>query len=64
MANDFKVIPHIRKGKELWAVVAGKNSIVSVSADKSQSDSIAENLNKDAWFLDRGYTRADRCASW
>lgn len=64
MANDFKVIPHIRKGKELWAVVAGKNSIVSVSADKSRSDFIAENLNKDAWFLDRGYTRADRCASW
>ena len=64
MANDFKVIPHIRKDKELWAVVAGKNSIVFVSADKAQSDSIAENLNKDAWFLDRGYTRADRCASW
>ena len=64
MANDFKVIPHIRKGKELWAVVAGKNSIISVSSDKTKSDFIAENLNKDAWFLDRGYTRADRCASW
>lgn len=62
MSNDFKVIPYVRKGKKLWAVVAGKTSIVSVSSDKVRSDFIAENLNKDAWFLDRGYTKADRCA--
>ena len=43
--------------------MVGGTDVVSVCRSLEQAQTLAKNLNKDPWFLDRGNTRADRIAA-
>ena len=68
--NDFRVFTYVdtaRPTVELWKVTLGGNgansTILTIAADEAEADRIAEELNKDPWYLDRGQTRAEMYGS-
>ena len=66
---DHKVIEAENKwGKAIWKIVIGASlsrpDVITICRTKDEADKLCEELNNDPWFLDRGYTRADRIASF
>lgn len=75
MSNDFKVVQYdytgylpsgmaVARTGHRWAVMLARNVLVAVKHTKEEADALAENLNRDPWFLDRGYTKTDRAAGF
>ena len=67
--NDHTVIEAVNKyGDAIWKIVmaasASRPLVVTICRTKDKADKLCEELNNDPWFLDRGYTRADRIASF
>lgn len=57
--NDFTVVETTRRtGEQVWKVLVGGDTIATCN-DLKKAQQLAENLNLDPWFLDRGNTRAD-----
>jgi hypothetical protein len=57
--KDFVIRPNRqpeRKQTDLWDVTAGKVLITTVQGEAAAQE-VADNLNRDPWFLDRGQTR-------
>ena len=64
VTNDFKVSEWTTTyGEPRWRVMVGGTDVVSVCRSLEQAQTLAKNLNKDPWFLDKGNTRADRIAA-
>lgn len=75
MTNDFTVSEYNRasylpSGETVkhvgtrWAVRGGGGELIAVKHSKPDAEVLAGNLNRDPWFLDRGYTKADRAAGF
>jgi len=61
--KDFKVYEEqTTTGKTLWRIKSGgeQGDIATSCRTKEEADYIAFKLNQDAWFLNRGDTRAER----
>ena len=54
----------VRHAGKRWAVRGGGEELVAVKHAEEEAEALAENLNRDTWFLDRGYTAADRAAGY
>lgn len=61
--KDFRVYEEeTTYGKTLWRIKSGgrQGDIATSCTTKEEADYIAFKLNQDAWFLNRGDTRAER----
>ena len=59
--KDFTIRPNNQPQRtqvDLWDVVAGRELITTVQG-QAQAQAVADALNVDPWFLDRGQTRFD-----
>lgn len=57
--NDFTVRPNTqleRPQTDLWDIVVARQRFMTV-VGQVRAQEIADELNKDPWFLDRGQTR-------
>tara|TARA_B110000503_G_scaffold139136_1_gene226826 strand:+ start:65 stop:280 length:216 start_codon:yes stop_codon:yes gene_type:complete len=62
--KDFIVDEYINKQGELrWRVISG-GTVVTICRALKEAQELVTNLNIDPWFLDRGFTRADRAAAY
>lgn len=59
--NDFTVRPNRQPERtqiDLWDVVVGRPAeLITTVQGEAKAQEIADNLNRDPWFLDRGQTR-------
>jgi hypothetical protein len=61
--SDYKIKSHyttLEPTTEKFKVVLGGET-VAVRKTVEAAQQLIDNLEKDPWFLDRGYTRVDRC---
>jgi hypothetical protein len=64
--NDFRVYEEInRKGETEWRIKVGgaKGETMTKCRSKEEADESARQLNIDPYYLERGYTVADRVAA-
>jgi hypothetical protein len=57
--NDFKIRPNRQTNRtqvDLWDVFAGRE-LITTAQSEAEAQALADNLNRDPWFLDRGQTR-------
>lgn len=63
MNNDHKVYEDYNvKGDTIWKVKTGggRGDVITICRSLEEAESLADKLNRDPWYLDRGQTRADR----
>ena len=63
MNNDHKVYEDYNvRGDQIWKVKTGgrRGDVVTICRTPEAAQEMADKLNRDPWFLDRGQTRADR----
>jgi hypothetical protein len=63
--NDFTVLETKRsstRGEKIWQIILGGKAITTC-VTKKQAVDLAEKLNLDPYFLNRGQTRADIIAN-
>lgn len=59
--KDFKVKEYLTTTKELrWRVYSGKDDAVTTTRSLEEAEHIADELNKDPWYLSRGQDRGTR----
>lgn len=61
--SDYKIKSYytaLDPATEKFKVVLGGDT-VAVRKTVEAAQQLIDNLEKDPWFLDRGYTRVDRC---
>lgn len=57
--KDFTIRPNNQTQRtqvDLWDVIVGRE-LVTTAQSEAEAQTIADALNKDPWFLDRGQTR-------
>ena len=65
VTNDYSVVETTdTSGNPRWKVLLAREDLVSTCRSLEEATTMAANLNKDPWFLDRGFTRADRIAAY
>lgn len=58
--NDYTVVVNKQTNRsDLWDVVVGRESVHTANS-KERAQWIADQLNADPWFFDRGQTRFER----
>jgi hypothetical protein len=63
LRNDFRVFEEVTTlGKTLWRIkIGGKGGeTITSCASLESANALAENLNIDPWYLNRGDTRVER----
>lgn len=57
--KDFTIRPNTQTNRpqvDLWDVIVGRE-LVTTAQSEAEAQAIADALNVDPWFLDRGQTR-------
>jgi hypothetical protein len=60
--KDFKIAPNTQKNRsqnDLWDVMLGLER-VATRPNQAEAQTLADQLNADPWFLNRGQTRFER----